>query len=498
MSKSKQPRKFGSYRQKSENCWEGKYHVNGIPQSFTKPTREDVELELARIAVDVREGKFKLGCRMSLENWLTEYLSTYAINNANGTYVSYESIYRNHVGNHPVSKVSLCKLTPKIFQEFINHLSNGENEAEDGKRLASKTIENIKRAISVALKRAVVDGHLDFNPIAGVVVVKDDERDIRVLECDEQEALVRYLKRHDNISNDTIENEALILSLFTGMRLGELLGLQLLNVKANKREIWVRNSLTRQTYPKNPRKYQILSHKPEQSTALLLGPVKTKKARRELPLNNWAYTSLCNILAWHEKKRQEFGPGFNPHGFLVCTPDGRPYEPRTFLDRFYTAVEGSGILSANIHALRHTYATRAVELGMDVATLAALLGHAQVSTTLNMYVHSLKSQKIKGSELFNQFQFSDVIAGIDQSKLTPEAITDTSQMSDVLIPQIDPYNEEHEVEPAMNMAVGEYQAPQTIAQQGEKIINFAEFANGKTRRSHQSSGIISGVGKNSR
>ena len=86
-------------------------------------------------------------------------------------------------------------------------------------------------------------------------------------------------------------------------------------------------------------------------------------------------------------------PGYNQEGYVFCQENGQPYEPRTYQDLFKRCVRQAGIGDTNFHALRHTFATRSLEQGMDVVTLSRLLGHANPSITMDKYGHALDDHK---------------------------------------------------------------------------------------------------------
>ena len=90
-------------------------------------------------------------------------------------------------------------------------------------------------------------------------------------------------------------------------------------------------------------------------------------------------------------KEQDYS--YNPEGYVFCQENGSPYEPRTYQDLFKRCVRQAGIPDANFHSLRHTFATRSLEQGMDVVTLSRLLGHANPSITLDKYGHALDDHK---------------------------------------------------------------------------------------------------------
>ena len=87
----------------------------------------------------------------------------------------------------------------------------------------------------------------------------------------------------------------------------------------------------------------------------------------------------------------------------VLTPAGLVYEPRTYEDLFKRTLKAAGISNINFHALRHTFATRALEAGMDIKVLSSILGHAQASTTLNLYAHALPDHKKLSMEKMGSF-----------------------------------------------------------------------------------------------
>ena len=187
---------------------------------------------------------------------------------------------------------------------------------------------------------------------------------------------------------------------------GEILGLCWSDVDwggETDTRVNIRKTLTRQYKPpKNDPNYEIVHWTPGNKTAITLGKVKTKKSRRSLILPKVAYECLVKLKAINDHMTADFGDSFNPHGFVIMSLKGEAMEPRTFTDYFYDLVKVSHIQHANYHALRHTYATRGNEYGIDAATLSELLGHAQTSTTMNMYVHSQDEQKRKARNLFDQ------------------------------------------------------------------------------------------------
>ena len=137
----------------------------------------------------------------------------------------------------------------------------------------------------------------------------------------------------------------------------------------------------------------------ETSTSVrTVSTTKTDHSRRIVYLCDELYQELCQYREIQFSLMEQY-PGYNSERYVFCQENGAPYEPRTYQDLFKRCVSRAGIASANFHSLRHTFATRALEQGMDPVTLSKLLGHANASITLDKYGHSFESQKRAGMEL---------------------------------------------------------------------------------------------------
>ncbi|WP_275713628.1 tyrosine-type recombinase/integrase [Caproiciproducens sp. CPB-2] len=175
----------------------------------------------------------------------------------------------------------------------------------------------------------------------------------------------------------------IIFALFTGVRIGELLGLRWNSVDFANHNFSVKVSLNRlKTFDENS------------PTATTLEPrtPKTKNSKRNIDIIDELYVDLVEHKRQQDEITAEF-PGYNPQSYVFVTAEGNRFDPRTFQDLFHREVKAAEIKNANFHCLRHTFATRSIENGMDILVLSKVLGHAKPSTTLNMYGHVLTEHK---------------------------------------------------------------------------------------------------------
>ena len=161
----------------------------------------------------------------------------------------------------------------------------------------------------------------------------------------------------------------IVLCLFTGIRLGELLALTWQDVNFEKRYLNINKTAF---YIKQDGRNMILTNEP-----------KTKSSNRILPLSK-------NLLEMLENKKQA-----SNSDYIISTRDGKQVSPRSYQRTFERLLKRLNIAYKNFHSLRHTFATRALELGLDVKTVSELLGHKNPVITLNQYAHSLLSYKFQ-------------------------------------------------------------------------------------------------------
>lgn len=230
---------------------------------------------------------------------------------------------------------------------------------------AKKTLENYVVALKTLFKWANKN---EMFPsllfIANYPFVAKERTEINPLTVDEAKSFAKYCE--DNFSFMRL---ALYTALFTGLRAGEICGLQFKDIDIERGVLSVNKIVTRVT------KSKILRNENGSPTEVVIGEPKTKGSVREIPLTKQVlhyYKSLSKIV--------------NPN-FFIATNNTQPAEPNGLRNELNKINEAIGIRHIRLHDLRHTFATRCVAVGIDPKTVSLLLGHSTVDITLKLYTH---------------------------------------------------------------------------------------------------------------
>ena len=282
-----------------------------------------------------------------------------------------------------IGKIKLTDLRVDMFQQFFNEKAlSGRLDGKGG--LSEKTLRNLYTMLSTALKQAYENSLINKNLVELVKLPKVDKVEMRVLTLAEQKALLEAVR-----ASSERYKLGVLICLSTGIRVGELCGLQWQDIGEIANVLSIRRTLNRlPTIDKRKGK-----------TELVISTPKSDKSIRAIPLPAFLVKELKEYKQLRNEEKSVAGDIYDKRGFIICNEIGEPVEPRTMQDVFKRILKAAGIEDANFHALRHTFATRAVESGVDIKTLSELLGHADVSTTLNRYAHSLDEQKRKAMAL---------------------------------------------------------------------------------------------------
>lgn len=256
-------------------------------------------------------------------------------------------------------------ITEDEVQRFVIHkLSCG---------LARKTVRDMVAVLKSVAKYGKKHNVFPFEDWDIEYPTNTEKGRLPVLSIRHQRLLMRYL-----IEKPTTQNIGVLLALCTGMRIGEVCALQWRDVDLDQRVITVRHTVGR-VYNCESRTTERIQSSP-----------KTRNSCREIPISKLLFKSLKTV------KKASASP------FVVSTP-GHSKEPRSYRDYFYRLLNRLGIPRIVFHGLRHTFATRCIESQCDYKTISAILGHSNVATTLNLYVHPNIDQKKKCLERMGKY-----------------------------------------------------------------------------------------------
>ena len=364
-------------------CSDGKYKKKYV---YGK-TRKEVAEKMNEIIGQLRTNTYIEPCRTTLYSYLCMWLETYCKNEVRmTTYVNYETYVHKHIKD-TIGGYRLCDLSTIIIQQFYNDKTkNGKLNGSGG--LSPKTMKNIHDMLHRALDQAVKLDMIPKNPSDFIVLPKRKKPEMRFLTVDEQQKLQEAIKGHRM-------EMPILLALYTGVRQGELLGLTWKNVHID---------LNGQSYIRivqTVNRTKAVDENKDTKTEISINEPKTKHSVRTIPL---LPDIAIKLSEYHEKQINYLVKnGFPDNGFVFTSTTGTIIEPRDFQRDFKKILNQNGIREVNVHGLRHTFATRALESGMSVKTLSKILGHSNVGFTLDTYAHvteRLKAEEISGMSDF--------------------------------------------------------------------------------------------------
>lgn len=227
----------GSITKRKDGRYMGRYTVEGKRYAVYGDTFEETRVKLTEVLANIDKGTFIISSNSTLSHWLREWLVDFALPTVKqSTYVSYEAYARLHI-EPALGRIKLSDLTVERFQRFFNqkHITT---DSEKG--LSEKSLRNLYNMLHNCLEQAVINGHLMRNPINGVKLPIVPKREKRILTPTEQMALQTAAGQ-----SRTLTAFAIIFTLSTGVRLGELLGLQWGDVDDVNHSITIRRTVGR-------------------------------------------------------------------------------------------------------------------------------------------------------------------------------------------------------------------------------------------------------------
>ena len=280
------------------------------------------------------------------------------------TYARYDALLADHLlprfGN-----VKINDIDTSMIEGYTQALLRcGRKDGKGG--LSEKTAADILMVLKSVIRSAEKRG-VRCPADLREVTVRRPCKPIRVLTIQEQRQLTEYLTGESDRRRIGV-----FLSLYTGMRLGEVCALKWMNINSKERMIRVRSTMYRM------KNYSIGENK----TCIVAAEPKSDRSVRDIPIPDFLIPLLQQLRSSDEM-------------YILANNMNKYIEPRSLEYYFKSCIKKAGIAPANYHSLRHTFATRCVEAGVDIKSLSEILGHSNVSTTLSLYVHSSFELKLE-------------------------------------------------------------------------------------------------------
>lgn len=352
----------GNIRKRKDGRWEGRYTAGHDPvtgkqvfKNVLGKTQAEVKEKLKRALEESQKVDFTKTGKYTVAQWMDEWYENVAKIKVRA---SSHQTYRGYIDNHitpNIGKLPLEKLTTMDLQKFYRKLmTKGRVERIEAehqpKGLSAKTVRNINQVISSAMDFAVAQRIISVNPCKVAALPKAEHKEMQTIPAEQLQAFLTEAKSSGVY-------EMYYIELATGLRRGELLGLKWGDIDWKNGIIKVKRQIARV------------------DGKVVEAPLKTKNSYRTVTISPQAVEVLMQQRA---KTKDEF---------VFPSPNGGPISPDSVNNMLKRVLERAGIPKVRFHDLRHTFATVALQNGVDIKTVSGMLGHFSAGFTLDTYAH---------------------------------------------------------------------------------------------------------------
>lgn len=349
------------YRRKSDGKWVGSVTTDSGRKVFYGKTKKEVEDKVNEAVYAQRRGMLATGPNTTIQEYLDSWLEeTHKPVVRLTTYINYRKLLNNYL-IPGLGRINLQKLTPQQVQAFYS------KKIKDG--LSPKTINNIHGLLHKALDNAVRWNLIPRNICDAVTPPRIPRKEKTVLTSEQAHILLEHVKAH--------RLEALLtLAITTGMRRGELLGLHWQDISFEGCSLRVNRAVS---YTKS---HGYIETEP-----------KTAKSRRTIMLPVFVVEVLINHRSQQDTQRREAGKAWTERDLVFTNAEGNYVNESGMLRTFKRLLAKCGLPRMRFHDLRHSAATILFSWGTHPKVVQEILGHSQISMTLDVYSHMLPSMQ---------------------------------------------------------------------------------------------------------
>ena len=371
---------------KTYTYWQGRYTEGFDPgtgkqiqRSITGKTQKEVAQKLRQITASLDDGTYKTPCKLTVGEWLDIWTQDYLGGVKASTAYLYKKNVELYIAPH-LGNIKLEALNAHTIQHFYNQLVSPTDPAVNP--LSAKTVKNIHGVFHKAMQQAVLIGYLRYNPADACILPRIECKKIKPFDDTQISAFLTA------IQGNRFET-LFILTLFTGMREGEVLGLTWDCIDFHTGIISVEKQMQLHQ-DKGSKGYELVS--PKNGRSRTIAAAQTVLAR------------LQQQRRWQMQQKLLLGSDWqNPEGLVFTNEFGTHLTKPTVYREYKRIVAAIGCPNARFHDLRHSYAVAAIRAGDDIKTVQGNLGHATAAFTLDVYGHVTDQMKRESADRMERF-----------------------------------------------------------------------------------------------
>lgn len=387
----------GTIRKRRDGRWEARFTVGMDPgtgkqiqKSIYGRTQAEVRKKLKEKTNEVDNGDYTEPSKLTVGAWLDLWIKEFVVNVKASTIEQYQYQIETHL-KPGIGAVKLSELSVPLVQKLYNRLGrphkirqkrmNGKTVTLEKQGLSPKSIRNMNSVLHEALDKAVKLGYIRTNACDAVTLPRVQKREMNPIKDDKIRTFLEVIRDHPY-------RDVFYVTMFTGMREGEILGLtwdcidfekSMITIYRQLQKERVRNGRYRFVSLKNDKQRSFMAAK---SVMDVLRKIRLQQAENRLKVGDM----------WE-----------NDEGFVFTNEFGKHLSKATVYENFKRCAAAAGIPATRFHDLRHTYATLALEQKVDVKTVSSNLGHATVAFTLDVYGHVSEQMQLDSAEKMQNY-----------------------------------------------------------------------------------------------